>query len=738
VILFYREGWLVGNAGLGGAILVILLANAITLCTSLSMSAIVTNIRIKGCGAYYLVSRSLGPEIGGAIGVSLFFAQAFSIAFYIIGFTKALALFEPFSAIDPVALNMATLAILTVLSIFSANIAIRAQYLIFLLLFAAIGAFVLGNTAFDTSPQWFGDFTQGDFWQSFAIFFPAATGIFAGLSLSGDLKEPHRNLPRGTIASVIVTGVVYLVLAAIFSTNHAPAVMLANESLMQTSAAIPELVIAGVFAATISSAIGMLLAAPRTLQALALDGMAPGVFARGRGPANEPRLAMLVSVLLAATLLGAGSIDFVSQILTMFFLTSYGSVNLVAALEALVGNPAYRPKFHIHWIVSFLGAIGCFLVMFMIDALATTVALLVILLLYGWYARRNLQTNWGDIRKGFWASVIETGMVNYHKYDLHPRNFRPHIAILEGQRRGRKILVDTADLLVGKHGIISDYVFLTEKNQQTPEAAADEFGRMRQFLDENRTPYIFPEIIRSRNMEQAQLLVLQADGVGTFKANTILADIYCDDDSIEEQLRLVPDYLGLGKNVLLVKAAANEQVAQSRIDIWLSGFTSNLSIMLLIPYLVTRNPDWTGTRICLRMIVHTEDERQRAQKNFQAILAHARIPAEAEILALHDGHGLGQGSVREGVPTGKGKKNVFSRIMDFIRDFAVESYTDDEHARINGIIAERSADASMVVLGMRIPEKGKEKRYAREIKTLIEKLPMTILVKGQDMVNLFK
>ena len=150
---------------------------------------------------------------------------------------------------------------------------------------------------------------------------------------------------------------------------------------MMDSAAIPVLVLIGIFAATISSAIGVLLGAPRTLQALARDEILPAFLSRGSGPDDEPRVAMVCTVVLASTLLVAGSIDFVSQLLTMFFLASYGIVNVIAGLEVLIGNPAYRPRFRIHWSVSIFGGLGAFAIMFMIDQIATVVALLVIIVL---------------------------------------------------------------------------------------------------------------------------------------------------------------------------------------------------------------------------------------------------------------------------------------------------------------------------------------------------------------------
>ena len=737
VILFYREGWLVGNAGLLGSVCIILLANLITVATALSLSAIVTNIRIRGGGAYYLVSRSLGPEIGGAIGISLFFAQTFSISFYIIGFTKALSMLPPFQGISLPLINLGTLLILTLLSIFSAGAAIKAQYVIFLLVMAAIFSFILGNTDFKETPKIFGPFTAGGFWKSFAIFFPAVTGIFAGLSLSGDLKEPNRSLPRGTLLAIGFTLIFYLLIAVVFSFSFPSGKLLSSDTLMQNSAVVPVLVLLGIFAATISSAIGVLLGAPRTLQALARDGIVPGFLGKGSGSADEPRVAMVFSVLLSAALLFGGSIDFVSQLLTMFFLASYGIVNFIAAIEVIIGNPAFRPKFRVHWLISLCGALGSFVIMFMIDKFATVIALLVIALIYFYFTRKNLRKNWGDIRKGFWATVIEFGLSNYHKYEQHPRNFRPHIAIMENNSVSRQPLVEFATLLSGKTGIVSAYVF-KKGSLSDPEPANQELSDFRNMLREQGSGFVFPEIIHIDKDRNAHLTALQADGIGDFKANTIVSDFYTDDRSLEDHFRNLPEYLALNKNVILLKKRPEGHVFDDRVDIWLSGFKANVSMLLLIPFLISRNPDWASARLCLRMVVPTLELKAQALKNLSGILGSARINAEVSVTCLEEGEV--ELPENDTVPQRekRQKGNVFSRLVGFFKTFETGKYNPKDSERIREIIRKTSADARLVVMGLHLPEKNRINSYASTVRDLTAPLPLTILVKGNQEVNLFR
>lgn len=736
VILFYREGWVVGNAGLMGAIIIIILANIITISTALSLSGIVTNIKVKGGGAYFLVSRSLGPEMGGAIGITLFFAQAFSISFYIIGFTKALAPFIP--ELSRSFLNIGTLLTLTVLSIFSAKAAIKAQYIIFLLVLFALASFFIGNTGFNVTPKMFGEFKNGDFWKTFAIFFPAVTGIFAGLSLSGDLKNPNKSIPKGTIIAICFTFVFYILVAVWFAYNFSSEKLIGNDSIIISSARIPMLVIIGIWAATLSSAIGVLLGAPRTLQALGKDKIVPGIFAKGSGSSNEPRIAMIFSVILAGILLMMGDINFISQLLTMFFLASYGILNFIASMEVLIGNPAYRPKFRVHWLISLTGSMGSFAVMFLINQIATLTALFIIVIIYIYYTKKGFERNWGDIRKGFWASVIEIALSNYNKYEEHPRNWRPQVAIFENNRKSRSLLAEFTSLIVSKNGIVSDYVFIEESLTDSTEKAEEELSLLKAFLLENEMPFIHPEIILTNKDRNAHLIALQSDGVGSFKANTIVSDFFLDDKSLDNHFRNLSSYEALKKNIILIKDQEEEREYDNRIDIWISGFKANISMMLLIPFLITKNQEYSDTNINLRMIVRDNKLKKRAEKNISSMLNNARINAHIDVIALESEGESGETEQAVTVDEVLKKTNILTKIVNFISSLEPTNYRDEEKNKIREIIKEKSKDAKLVVLGISSPAKGKEAASANAMKKMLDGLGKTILVKGRYNISLFK
>ncbi|MHC4915182.1 MAG: amino acid permease, partial [Planctomycetota bacterium] len=297
VIMFMRANFVVGHGGIRNAVLILLIAKSITLLTALSASAIGTNMRVRGGGAYYLISRVLGPEFGGAIGIALFCALALSVPFYILGFTEALVRSVPVLEPHFSLLTFAGAAVLFFVAYVGAGWAIKTQYVIMTFLFLAIVAFTGGQIANFSAERFAANWGPADaarmpsgtvvlsFWALFAIYFPAVTGIDAGINMSGDLGDPTRSIPRGALAAVGVGFMVYLsqmLLGGGAYERYAadgpnmieqPYQLLRDFALFGQVGAIA--VVLGVFAATLSSALGSYLGGPRVLQAVSRDRILP-------------------------------------------------------------------------------------------------------------------------------------------------------------------------------------------------------------------------------------------------------------------------------------------------------------------------------------------------------------------------------------------------------------------------------------------------------------------------------
>ncbi len=339
VIMYLRFGWVLGNVGLISTLIIVTLSSLITFFTALSISALATNMKVKGGGAYYIISRSLGIEIGAAIGLPLFLAQALGVSFYIVGFAESIVQIAPIFEMKIV--GVITLIVLSAVALKSTDLALKTQYFILILIALSLISFFMGpiETVAPIPPETTVP-EKEKFWVVFAVFFPAVTGILSGVSMSGDLKNPEKAIPWGTLASVLCSYAIYmaipLFLVQVIKDHR---VFLIDLMVMYKVARWGELILAGLWGAALSSAISSILGSPRTLQAIAKDGVVFRFFGHGFGKNQEPRIAMLVSFLIALIGILAGDLNMIAPVLSMFFLTTYGLLNLSAGFGRLIRSP---------------------------------------------------------------------------------------------------------------------------------------------------------------------------------------------------------------------------------------------------------------------------------------------------------------------------------------------------------------------------------------------------------------
>lgn len=635
VIMFLRTGWVVGQAGLVDALKILLIANAITLLTSLSLSSISTNIRVQGGGAYFLISRNLGLEIGGSVGIPLFLAQAVSVAFYIIGFAESLEFLVP--GLPTRLVTIVTLAVIFVIAWVGADIAVKAQYLILGALGLSILSFFLGWTPV---PHWSANFAPDygeglGFWAVFAIFFPAVTGIMSGVSMSGDLKDPSKSVPKGTILAVVVTFVIYGAQMIWLSLQADRAELLHNNLVMERIALVGPLIFVGLWAATLSSALASLLAAPRTLQALAQDNVVPFALGKGHGPANEPRLALLFSTALAGGCLLAGKIDVIAPVISMFFLTTYGTVNLVAGLSALASTPSYRPTFRVHWLPCLAGAAGCLFAMFLLNALATVVAVGCIVGLYSLLKGRQYQTAWGDERSGIWFALARFGLLQLAASRQHVRNWRPVILVLVGNPTNRLALVELANRLEARRGLLFLAQIVTGDWQRMLPRQAAMQRQLDDFIRESRLSAVGKTVLAD-TFEHGVSTLLQVAGVGALEPNTVLMG--WSEDALRERefVASVRRILELERNLLIFAEAelANHQL-EPVIDVWWRA-RANGSFMLTLAHLWQQGMVGRQYRLRVRRIIESEAGREETAAAMQEMVRATRFDAEIDILVATD------------------------------------------------------------------------------------------------------
>ncbi len=650
IILFRRLGYVVGAAGLWQTLLIIAVANSISVLTSLSLSAIATNFRVKGGGDYYLISRTLGLEFGGAIGIVLFLAQAVSIAFYCIGLGEVVAAIAGFDGdMAPRLIAAGCAAFLFIFAWLGADWATRLQFIVMVTLIAALASFFAGGVA-----AWSTDFFRENlarpegglgFWVIFAIFFPAVTGFTQGVSMSGDLKDPSRSIPTGTFAAVGLSSIVYVVAALLFAAGLPLADMRADYGIMSRLARWGWLIEAGVIAATVSSAMASFLGAPRILQALAKDRIFRSLvpFAKGVGPSENPRRGVLLSAAIAALTIAVGDLNLIAPIVSMFFLISYGLINYATYFQIRAGSPSFRPRFRwFHRRLSLLGALGCLGVMLAINLTAGLVSVSLLFGIYQFLKHAAGPARWADSSRAYLFQRVRESLLAMDSVTAHARDWRPQILALSRDKHRREQILRFASWIEGKSGITTAVRLV--------EGERDKIWRSRGGLQRELAADIadyglsaFPLVVAGTDLRASFENLVQSYGVGPLRANIVLIN-WVDqlpetvDPSSERSLgRYLRDTIRLGCNLVILDSEKDEwevlaglEPGRRRIDVWWWGYATS-HLMLLLSYLMTRTEPWSGARI--RVFAASEKKNpERTRDEMVKILDAVRIDAEAIIL----------------------------------------------------------------------------------------------------------
>ena len=412
VFLYLRLGWAVGNAGLVGGLVVILMCFGITGATALSMSSITTNIRIGAGGPYSIISQSLGLEVGGSVGIPLYLAQALIIALYIFGFREGWQMLFPEH--PALAIDLLTFGALCLVTYLSTALAFRLQYVVLAIIAASIVAMIVGAATGPIAEEGLHNvelFAGGEdvsFWTVFAVFFPAATGVTAGALMSGELRNPRRSIPLGTMAA-IATALSLYVLGALWLAGSVSFTRLRDDLMVIVdTAAFGPVVSAALLAATFSSALASMVGAPRILQALGEHRVIPGgKWVSRRADDGEPRNALMITALIVGVTLVARDLNAIAPLITMFFLITYLMINLVVFYEQTLDLTSFRPLLKIPRLVPGLGFIGCLFAMFIISPVFGLVALIGVGAVYLFLARRRLNAPFGDLRSGLFVTLAE-------------------------------------------------------------------------------------------------------------------------------------------------------------------------------------------------------------------------------------------------------------------------------------------------------------------------------------------
>jgi solute carrier family 12 sodium/potassium/chloride transporter 2 len=633
VIMYMRLGWVVGNAGLIGAIGIIVLAHLIAVTTGLSVSSVATDKKIGAGGIYYVLSRSMGIPIGGSIGIALSIGTAFSIALYLIGFAESFNAFFGFGmTINDFRLT-GTLALiaLTLLALISTSVALKVQYIILAAIIISLVSVFFGTSEFTpNSIPLFSTMDAVPLEVVFAVFFPAVTGFTAGIAMSGDLKDPKKSIPSGTLFAIGGGLLIYLALAVFLAVTVDFEVLKTEYNILMKIALFAPAVVAGIWGATLSSALGGILGGPRIIQAMSMDKVTPKLFGFGKGKNKEPVNAMLLVFIIAEAGILIGELDSIARVVSMFYLTAYGFINISFFLESWA-NPDFQPTFKIKRWIGLLGFIACFTVMFKLDMFAMLAALAVIGALYFGLQKKEVQLQSNDVWRSVWENVVNKGLKRIDARVVNiDSNWNPNVILFSGQSTHQSYLLELAKTISGRTGIVTNFKLILDKNNNRPFKKTEQVIRDDNFKDLG----IFARQIKVDNIYKGITNIATTFGFSGVEPNTIMMGWPKGLESSEEYAEMTQTLLYLDYNLLYLDFDRKTKFGNYHtVDLWWRETDSkNAEMMLNIARFIIASPKWNNTNIRVLFVNNNNVNKALIHSKISELVEDLRVNVEIIII----------------------------------------------------------------------------------------------------------
>ncbi|MCD4793452.1 MAG: hypothetical protein K8R54_09480 [Bacteroidales bacterium] len=699
VIMYMRLGWVVGNAGLITALVIIVISHVISLTTGLSISSVATDKKIKTGGIYYILSRSLGFPMGGAIGIALFVGTALGISLYLVGFSESLLAVDQIREFLQLEQDInsyriiasASLLLLVTIAFISTSLAIKSQYFVLAAIAISIVSIVIGFfTNTHLAPETV-SFTPArdsvDIQVIFGVFFPAVTGFTAGVAMSGDLRDPKKNIPVGTLSAIIVGFVIYIGLAVSFAVFVNRDLLINDYNFLLKIAWFSPLVLAGIWGATLSSALGGILGGPRILQAISKDKITPRIFAKGYGASNEPRNALIFIFLIAEGGILIGELNVIAGVVSMFYLASYGFINLAFFLENWASTD-FRPTFKVKGVVGLIGFIASFAVMAQLGMLSMIASLVIMFGLFAWLNRKQLKSESGDVWQSVWMSVIRKALHSLDKKNLEDRNWQPNIILFSGGQEQRPHLIEFGKDLVGQYGLLSNFDLHESKDKK----------------------YLFPKHLQSYSQKTIE-------GKGVFTRKQSCSDIYTGIETIISTYgfsgiepntvimgwmrqsknpvrfsQMIKRIYELDVNLLLIDYDKKNRYGKYKtVDIWWRGSGNNGNFALNLIKLLWISENWGDAKLRLLVGNSVNENALKIKNHAEQVVSNMRINAEVKII------------------------NNQIEQKPFYELIRIESINTD-----------------LIILGMPEIKEGKEKEFVEKTNDLMHQIGTVVLIKASS------
>ncbi len=709
-ILFLRFGYAVGTLGFWGVILIILLGHMLTIPTALAISEIATNKRVEGGGEYFIISRSFGLNIGATIGIALYMSQAISVAFYVIAFTESFEFLfnfikEKYDFILPrqvISIPAMTLLAFLILKK-GANMGVKALYFVVAILAISIVMFFLGSTEHAEQANYTLESAafrnKESFFMVFAIVFPAFTGMTAGVGLSGDLRNPSKSIPRGTTIATITGMIIYVFIVFKLASSASIEDLLNNQLIMGKIAIGGAFIIPlGLAASTISSALGSVMVAPRTMQALATDRSFPssrlnGWLSKGRKGDNEPVNASLITVIIAMVFVTLGNVNTVAGIISMFFMVTYGTLCLISFLNHFGASPSYRPSFKSNWFLSLIGFIISLWIMFKINATYAIIAIIVMILIYAFInyyhkERQGLQS--------IFANALFQLNRNLQVYlqksasKKKQQEWRPSAICISKNSFERDTAFRLLNWISFRYGFGTYLHRIEGYYSKKSHAEAQEILRNLVKSFEHIENHVYIDTLISPSYTSAIAQAIQLPGISGMENNMVIFEY--SKERPEELHEIMENHalVNAGNfDVCILASSQKNIVFKQGIHVWIKSTDEfNANLMILLSFIISGHPDWKKSKTKIFDICKPE-QYYEIQENNKKLIKEGRLPIT--------------------------EKNI-------------EIIIEEPEVNPKELIAERSKDAALTLIGFR----GESLKHDEEIFSGYEELGTILFVNSHN------
>uniref|UniRef100_UPI00398E5B08 solute carrier family 12 member 3 n=1 Tax=Pristiophorus japonicus TaxID=55135 RepID=UPI00398E5B08 len=841
VILYLRLSWITAQAGIALTWLIVVISVIVTSITGLSISAISTNGKVKSGGTYFLISRSLGPELGGSIGIIFAFANAVAVSLHTVGFAETVRdLLIAYNAtiVDPTndirIIGVITVTVLLGISLAGMEWEAKAQVGFFFVIMISFANYFVGTLipaskerqakgffsyradifAQNFLPNWRGD--DASFFGMFSIFFPSATGILAGANISGDLKDPAVSIPKGTLSAIIWTAFSYLAISATIgscvirdasgSVNDTIPIgsmdceglacgygwnftecaqtgtckygLINNYQTMSLVSGFAPLITAGIFGATLSSALACLVSAPKVFQCLCKDNLYPGIgfFGKGYGKNNEPIYSYLLTYTIAIGFILIADLNMIAPIISNFFLCSYALINFSCFHASITNSPGWRPSFRYYnkW-ASLFGAVISVVIMFLLTWWAALVAVGIVGFLLAYALYKKPAVNWGSSIQAGSYNMALSHSVGLNEVDDHIKNYRPQCLVLTGPPNFRPALVDFVGTVTKNHSLmVCGNVLIDPHKEKLPEVTSN--GHIK-WLTKRKIKSFYTGVAAGDLRSGTQML-MQAVGLGRMKPNVLVMGYKRNWQSdhpqkVENYIGIIYDSFDFNYGVCVMRmkqgldisrmmqayvdssavvveqqASTIFQLEQGKKTIDIYWLFDDGGLTLLIPYLLTRKKRWRNCKV--RVFVGGQINRMdEERKAMITLLSKFR-------LGFHEVHVLPDINQKPCPEHVKRFEDLIApyRLNDGFKDEAIVNelrkdcpwkISDEEikknktkslrQVRLNEILLDYSRDAALIVVTMPVARKNKcpSALYLAWLETLSQNLrPPILLIRGNQ------